>query len=72
MTKRTRRYHAKSLRKSETQEVFQIRHRPFETLDSLFLCVSARALRCCGKPNLGNIVSIVTLCDLRVKGGARG
>jgi hypothetical protein len=24
-------------------------------------------LRCCGKPDLRNIVSIVILCDLRVK-----
>lgn len=32
----------------------------------------SRCARGCGKPDLRNIVSIVILCDLRVKVGTRG
>src|SRR5947209_14098193 len=32
-----------------------------------FMLLSSRALQCCGTSDLSNIVSIVTLCDLRVQ-----
>jgi hypothetical protein len=40
-----------------------------ETAWSRVVLVIARALFCCGKLDPGNIVSTVTLCDLRVQIG---
>ena len=36
-----------------------------------FVLLPARALLCCGKPDVHNIVSIVILCDLRAKVSTR-
>ena len=38
-----------------------------ETAESCFVLVLARALRCCGRRDLRNIVSVVILRDLREK-----
>ena len=68
MLKRTKLHHAKSLRKPGTQE--SLSDSPAKSQKPTrvgFVLLAARALRCCGKPDLRNIVSIVILCDLRMK-----
>ena len=68
MTKRTKLNHAKSLAKSGTQETLSDSPEKCPKPQRVyFFLLPPRALRCCGKPDLRNIVSIVILCDLRVK-----
>ena len=68
MTKRTKLNHTKSLTKSGTQETLSDSPEKCPKPQRVyFFLLPPRALRCCGKPDLRNIVSIVILCDLRVK-----
>ena len=73
MTKRTKLQHAKCLKKSGTQETVSNSAARLSKLRRVcFVFLLARALRCCGKRDRRNIVSIVIFCDLRVKVGAQG
>jgi hypothetical protein len=67
MTNDTKLHHAKCLRKA--RRFFRFTGELVETSERLFVLVPD--LRSCGQPNLRNIVSTVTLFDLRVKVGTR-
>jgi hypothetical protein len=73
MIKRTKLHHAKYLRKAGMQETPS--DSPAESQKPQRVCfvlLPARALRCCGKPDLHNIGSLVILCELRVQVGTCG